>query len=109
MKQKEKKTMKDDLIFSEEIEIAAKDIKISRQKDTPNGKWYGIMICGQDDVIADNEEWILNELYPRLKDKDYYGLNKDGFDKETCKNMKRLIKTAIKLGWFDDINPEPKE
>ena len=94
--------MKAELIYAETIEVSGLWIEITRQKDTPDGKWYGITLHGDGQIMSDNAEWIFNWLYPMLKEDKKKALKKlrVTYSKETAKALRQLIKEALKLGWY---------
>lgn len=94
--------MKAELIYVEKIEVSGLWLDITRQKDTPDGKWYGITLMGDGKIMSDNEEWIKDELYPLLKKDNVAALKALSVDynPKTAKALRQLIKEALKLGWF---------
>ena len=60
--------MKAELIYVEKIEVSGLWLDITRQKDTPDGEWYGITLIGDGKIISDNESWIFDTFYPMLKE-----------------------------------------
>ena len=94
--------MKAELIYVEKIEVAGLWIEMTRQKDTPDGKWYGVTLMGDGKIMSDNEEWIGYWLYPMLKKDKKKALRKlcVDYSKETAKALRQLIKEALRLGWF---------
>lgn len=60
------------------------------------------MLDGEDVDLWDNEEYLLNTLYPYLKT----GVNTDGLDdmfSEVREDVLALFDTGIALGFFKDI------
>lgn len=86
---------------------------LSRQKNSLREKWYGLLLEYKDSegeiVCADNEQWLLYKLFPLLQSKQYssVGVEMNVFwDKKAMKQLKKLMREAISLGWFDGIeNP----
>lgn len=96
------------MIISESVMTTLGDIELSRQKDKLDSKWYGLMLSytnkeGNQD-IADNGDWIVTDLFTRLLEKDYRHVKNElnvEWDKDTCKRVRKIFKTADKLSWFD--------
>jgi hypothetical protein len=95
------------MIYVEKIRADAKDLSIERQNNSPNGKWYGVSVCAGNVLLADNEEWISKTL-PTLTDKELrkefkeeYAIN---FSDDDIRLIKKVVKKAKKLGWFDEID-----
>jgi len=98
-----------EFIYSEEIltDSAKGEFKLERQKNTPDGEWYGIQLSSYTEgawlSLADGDEWIAGKFYKQL----IAGTYKEKWDldipcnKKTAKALKALIKEAYKLGWFD--------
>ena len=53
--------------------------------------------------ITDNESWIYWNLYPMLKEDPKTAIKEFGLDPSHAKMLRKLIKKADKLGWFDGI------
>ena len=96
--------MKAELIYVEKIEVSGLWLDITRQKNTPDGEWYGITLIGDGKIISDNESWIFDTFYPMLKEDKKRALKeiKVDYNKETAKAFRQLIKEALKLGWFHE-------
>lgn len=95
------------MIYSERIEQEPGELVIERQKNSVGGNWYAITLTYKDkdgeEVIADNEDWILDVLF-LLEEKKWSaaGENLDVFwDKQEHKKLRELLREAVGLGWFD--------
>lgn len=76
---------------------------IQRQKNKPTSKWYGIALIREDNTwVADSEAWI----------KAIPDANTDDIIKELAEykiseadvlRLRKLVKKAIKHGWFDAV------
>jgi len=97
------------MIYAEEIltEDNRGYAKIGRQKNSPDGKWYGLHLDYRDNFgnsqTADNDTWLIDEGLPLFKEKNYKKLKAE-FEIESKDYLKRLRKLMLKaeaLGWFD--------
>jgi hypothetical protein len=98
-----------EFLYCEEIIIDSDkgEFKLDRQKDAPDGKWYGIGLYKYTEgawlSLADGDEWIAGTFYKQLM----AGTYKEKWDleipckKKTAKALETLIKEAYRLGWFD--------
>lgn len=95
------------MIYIETICDDSDTFRIERQKNTPNGEWYGLWLYLSETrkVLADNEEWILSDLYYSLRDNPKDDMKEMGleYNKKDAKALLKLIKKAIKLGWFNHL------
>lgn len=79
--------------------------KLERQKNTPEGKWYGICFSSDDKALVDNDTYIIGELYYGMRDdwkRESRDIGLEGITKNDAKTIVKIIKKADKLGWFDE-------
>ena len=90
--------------------------RMERQKNTPDGGWYGVsLVVGQtpkfqlhDILISDNDDYIIGSLYYSLRDNPREASKELELPlkKEDIKILLKLIKKADKLGWFDHLKKQ---
>lgn len=94
------------MIYTEKITTDIKDFSIERQKDSPNGKWYGIWLASKGLSLADSDEWI-TETLPNLTDEELKSVFKEEskikLSDDDIRLVRKVVRKAKKLGWFDEI------
>ena len=92
------------MMYIETISDSNDTFRIERQKNTPNGKWYSIMLTqvNPDVLLADNDSFIF-ALEVGLRDNPYVSMQIIGIphNKDHVKLLRKIIRKAIKLGWFN--------
>lgn len=76
---------------------------IQRQKNKPTSDWCGIALIREDNSwLADNEDWI--KAIPDVTTDDIIKeLAECKLSKADVLRLRKLVKKAIKLGWFDAV------
>ena len=94
------------MIYIETILGDDDTFRIERQKNSPKGEWYGISLSRKGTGMADNDEWIA-KTFPHLSMKEtntaFHEDSNIEFNSDDIKLMKKVVKEADKLGWFDKI------
>lgn len=90
-------------IFSESL--SCEKFILTRQKNGKNKKWYGLRLdyIGDKEMCADNDEWIVDKLYPALIFENYSKVNEmlgAEFVDDQLRDLRKLFKVAVKLRWF---------
>ena len=87
------------MIYVERIYDDEGILYITRQKNKPRSKWYGVSIEREGDItpVSDNDEFIIE--IPTMSDKKLL-LECDLAPKEVDL-VRKLVKKATKLGWFE--------
>jgi hypothetical protein len=98
------------MMYIETISNNEDTFRIERQRDTPDGAWYGLWlylsdINGKERNLSDNDEYIIGELFYSLRDNPKRGMEEIGleYNKDHAKILVKLIKKAYKLGWFEHL------
>jgi len=76
---------------------------IQRQKNKPNSEWYSIALIREDNSwLADNENWI--KAIPNTPvDNIIKVVSETKLSKADVLRLRKLVKKAIKHGWFDAV------
>ena len=103
------------MIYLETIADDLDTFRIERQKNEPDSAWYDLWIYKSNEpkwvkkFIADNENWIYWNLYPMLKKDPKTAISELDITRSDAKMLRKLIKKADKLGWFDGIKRVKEE
>lgn len=91
------------MIYLEVISDEKSPYGIQRQKNSPTSDWYGIALIREDNSwLADSEDWI--RAIPDAKTDDIIKeLAECKLSKADVLRLRKLVKKAIKLGWFDAV------
>jgi len=92
------------MMYIETITDSNDTFRIERQKNTPDGKWYSIMLTqvNPDVFLADNGDFI-HDMEITLRDSPTRVMKEIGleYNKDHVKLLRKIIRKAIKLGWFN--------
>ena len=76
---------------------------IQRQKNKPTSEWYGIALIRDDNAwLADNDDWI-KAIPDTPVDNVIKGVSEFKLSKADVLRLRKLVKKAIKFGWFDAV------
>ena len=81
--------------------------KLERQKNTPDGKWYGLSFIYTDmngvEQLCDNGDWVMYTLFEWFFNKEHNTIRREldvKWTKDTFKQIRKMFISARKLGWF---------
>lgn len=103
------------MIYVEQMRDDNTEVFIERQSNKSFGKWglpiLGIYHKGNDYTIADNSSWILG--FKDLTKQDVFwrlpSLDVEYKTKFVAKSVRKLVRIAYELGWFnDEVNEKNK-
>ena len=89
------------MIYAEVIQEDCSCFRLERLRYDKETKWHSVTLIVDDD-IWDNEIWIWEDVFPAVM-KGYKRAKRhiEWLDKGDYKDLKRILKTADKLGWFN--------
>ena len=80
-------------MYIETITDDSDTFRVDRQKNTPDGEWYGISLTDQKDLYIDNDNYLISLINKEKKIKE--------LPKEDNKLIRQILKEAQSAGWFD--------
>ena len=94
------------MIYTETILDDNDIVRIERQKNSPTGEWYSVWLSCRGNSIADSSDWIATTL-PTLSNKklkkEIKGEINIKISDQDLLLIRKVVKKATKLGWFDEM------